>query len=43
MNDQPTDSRKAFPPEVHARLSAIRRRVDPAGLFIDPHPCGSDA
>jgi FAD/FMN-containing dehydrogenase len=37
MNDEPTDTRKAFPPEVHARLSAIRRAVDPAGLFVDPH------
>ena len=41
MNDDPTDTRKAFPPEVHARLSAIRRAVDPAGLFVDPHPCGA--
>jgi FAD/FMN-containing dehydrogenase len=38
MNDQPTDTRKAFPPEVHARLSAIRRGVDPRGLFVEPHP-----
>ena len=30
------DTRKAFPPEVHARLSAIRRAVDPGGLFMAP-------
>jgi FAD/FMN-containing dehydrogenase len=37
MNDNRTDTRKAFPPEVHARLSAIRRAADPTGLFVDPH------
>jgi FAD/FMN-containing dehydrogenase len=43
MNDAPTDTRKAFGPEVHARLSAIRRAADPAGLFIDPHPAPAGA
>ena len=38
MLDDRVDTRKAFPPGVHARLSAIRHRVDPDGLFLDPHP-----
>ncbi|MCV2491622.1 FAD-binding oxidoreductase [Geodermatophilus sp. YIM 151500] len=38
MLDDATDTRKVFPPGVHARLSEIRRRVDPTGLFLDPHP-----
>jgi FAD/FMN-containing dehydrogenase len=38
MLDERTDTRKAFPPGVHARLSAIRRRVDPDNLFVAPHP-----
>jgi FAD/FMN-containing dehydrogenase len=37
MLDDRTDTRKAFPPGVHARLSAIRRSVDPRGLFVQPH------
>ncbi|GAA3163771.1 FAD-binding oxidoreductase [Blastococcus jejuensis] len=37
MLDDRTDTRKVFPPGVHARLSAIRRSVDPAGLFVAPH------
>jgi FAD/FMN-containing dehydrogenase len=37
MLDDRTDTRKAFPPGVHARLSAIRRGVDPRGLFVQPH------
>jgi FAD/FMN-containing dehydrogenase len=37
MLDDRTDTRKAFPPGVHARLSAVRRSVDPRGLFLDPH------
>ena len=37
MLDDRTDSRKALPPEVHARLSAVRRAVDPAGLFVAQH------
>jgi FAD/FMN-containing dehydrogenase len=40
MLDERTDTRKVFPPGVHARLSAIRRSVDPTGLFLDPHPAG---
>lgn len=38
MLDDAVDTRKAFPPEMHARLSAIRRTVDPGGLFMPPHP-----
>ena len=38
MLDDRTDTRKAFPPGVHARLSAIRHAVDPRGLFLAPHP-----
>jgi FAD/FMN-containing dehydrogenase len=38
MVDASIDTRKAFPPAVHARLSAIRRAVDPHGLFMAPHP-----
>lgn len=38
MLDEPSDTRKAFPPAVHARLSQIRRRVDPGGLFMAAHP-----
>jgi FAD/FMN-containing dehydrogenase len=37
MLDEPVDTRKVFPPGVHARLSAIRRSVDPRGLFVAPH------
>lgn len=38
MVDESSDTRKAFPPDVHARLSAIRVAVDPHGLFMAPHP-----
>jgi FAD/FMN-containing dehydrogenase len=38
MLDEVSDTRKAFAPDVHARLSAIRRSVDPEGLFMGPHP-----
>ncbi len=37
MLDDSSDTRKAFPPDVHARLTTIRRRVDPHGLFMAPH------
>jgi FAD/FMN-containing dehydrogenase len=37
MLDDRTDTRKVFPPGVHARLSAIRDRVDPRDLFVAPH------
>jgi hypothetical protein len=37
MLDARTDTRKVFPPGVHARLSAVRRAVDPDNLFIAPH------
>jgi FAD/FMN-containing dehydrogenase len=37
MLDERTDTRKVFPPGVHARLSAVRRECDPDGLFVAPH------
>jgi hypothetical protein len=37
MLDDRSDSRKAHPPAVHARLAALRRSVDPTGLFVTPH------
>ncbi|MGY1813670.1 FAD-binding oxidoreductase [Blastococcus sp. SYSU D00820] len=36
--DDRTDTRTAYPAGVHARLAAVRRRVDPRALFLDPHP-----
>jgi FAD binding domain len=38
MLDERVDTRKVFPPGVHARLSAIRRAVDPGDLFLAAHP-----
>jgi hypothetical protein len=43
MLDASMDTRKAFPPEVHARLTAIRQSVDPDGLFMQPHPASDTA
>jgi FAD/FMN-containing dehydrogenase len=37
MLDDPTDTRKAFPPAVHARLAALRTAVDPDRLFVGQH------
>ena len=37
MLDDRRDPRKAYPPEVYARLTALRHAVDPAGLFVGPH------
>ncbi|NEK60287.1 FAD-binding oxidoreductase [Geodermatophilus sabuli] len=37
MLDARTDTRKVFPPGVHARLSAVRRAVDPGDLFLAAH------
>ena len=37
MLDDRTDTRKAFSPGVHARLSEVRRSVDPHGLFLAQH------
>src|SRR3712207_4569482 len=34
MVDARTDTRKVFTPGVHARLSAVRRAVDPGNLFL---------
>jgi FAD/FMN-containing dehydrogenase len=40
MLDDPTDTRKAFPPDVHARLAQTRRTADPTRLFVPPHQGG---
>jgi FAD/FMN-containing dehydrogenase len=40
MHDDRVDTRKVFPAGVHARLAAIRRRVDPFDLFLTPHTDG---
>jgi FAD/FMN-containing dehydrogenase len=37
MLDDRTDTRKAFPPGVHARLAALRAAVDPDRLFVGQH------
>ncbi len=37
MLDERSDTRKAFPPGVHTRLSALRAAVDPDRLFVGPH------
>jgi hypothetical protein len=37
MLDERTDMRKAFPPAVQERLTAVRGAVDPHGLFLAPH------
>lgn len=42
MLDDSTDTRKAFPADVHARLTAVRRSVDPRGLFLAPHGASPD-
>ena len=44
MLDDRTDTRKAFPPAVYPRLSAVRRAADPDALFLAPHhePPASD-
>jgi hypothetical protein len=41
MLDDRTDTRKVFPPGVHARLSAVRRAADPGNLFLAPHHLGT--
>jgi hypothetical protein len=38
MLDARTDTRKVFPPGVHARLSAVRDAADPGHLFLAAHP-----
>lgn len=38
MLDDSTSSSKAFPPDVLARLAAVREAVDPHGLFLHQHP-----
>jgi FAD/FMN-containing dehydrogenase len=43
MLDSRTDTRKVFPPGVHARLSAIRHAVDPHDLFLPPHSFSASA
>jgi FAD/FMN-containing dehydrogenase len=42
MVHESSDPREALPPNVHGRLSAIRSKVDPTGLFMLPHPERSD-
>jgi hypothetical protein len=37
MLDDATDTRKAFPPDVHARLATLRAAVDPDRLFLGQH------
>jgi hypothetical protein len=37
MLDDSSDSRKAYPPHVYARMTALRRSVDPSGLFVGQH------
>jgi FAD/FMN-containing dehydrogenase len=37
MLDHRADTRKVFPPGVHARLSNIRRDADPGNLFLAAH------
>lgn len=37
MNDRRTDTRKALSATGHARVSAVRRAVDPDGLFLAHH------
>jgi hypothetical protein len=37
MLDDLSDRRRAYPPDVYARLSALRRVVDPHGLFVGQH------
>ena len=41
MLDDRADTRKAFPPAVHERLAAVRRSVDPHGLFLSAHDLGA--
>ncbi len=42
--DKPTSPRRSFPEEVEARVDAIRRRVDPEGVFrYDHRPSLSEA
>lgn len=43
MLDDVADTRRAFPPEVSARLSALRSGVDPRGLFVGQHPVPAQA
>ncbi len=43
MLDARTDTRKVFPPGVHARLSAVRQAADPGDLFVAVHHAGTPA
>jgi hypothetical protein len=43
MLDDRTDTRKAFPPGVIARLAAVRDAVDPERLFVGQHALPGDA
>ena len=37
MLDDHTDTRKAFPPDVHARLAVLRAALDPDRVFVGQH------
>jgi FAD/FMN-containing dehydrogenase len=37
MLDDLSDRRRAYPADAYARLDALRRSVDPAGLFVGQH------
>lgn len=37
MLDDKTDTRKAFPPGVHARLASLRDSIDPDRIFVGQH------
>jgi hypothetical protein len=37
MLDDVSDRRRAYPADVYARLAALRRSVDPGGLFLGQH------
>jgi FAD/FMN-containing dehydrogenase len=37
MLDDVSDRRRAYPPDVYARLAALRRSVDPGALFLGQH------
>jgi FAD/FMN-containing dehydrogenase len=37
MLDDVSDRRRAYPPAVYTRLAALRRAVDPDGLFVGQH------
>jgi FAD/FMN-containing dehydrogenase len=38
MLHESIDTREALPPSAYERLCALRRALDPDGLFMVPHP-----